>query len=93
MNANEPSRNAIAARAFQWWSAAGVVLTLVFPALRGFDPALGWWPMWLVVLPLCCLLIVRPRAAALFARTIAGQGPRHAGAALRRQAVRYRVSR
>ena len=93
MNAIDPSRNAIAARAFRWWLVAGAVLTLVFPALRGFDPALGWWPMWLVMLPLCCLLMVRPRAAAELMGAIAPQGLRRNAGALRRQAVRYRVSR
>jgi len=93
MNANVSSRNAIAARAFQWWLQAGVVLTVVFPELRGFDPAYGWWPMWLVVLPLCCLLMVRPRSAVQLAGAVASQGWRGSAASPRRQAVRYRVSR
>ena len=93
MNASNPSRNAIAARGFQWWLQAGVVLTLLFPALRGFDPAYGWWPMWLVVLPLCCMLLMRPRTTALLAGAFAKQGFRGNTASLRRQAVRYRVSR
>ena len=93
MNASDNSRNVIAARTFSVWLQAGVALTLVFPGLRGFDPALGWWPMWLVALPLFCLLLVRPRALLTFVGAIAPQGSRGNTAALRRQAVRYRVSR
>lgn len=82
-------RSAIAATAFRSWLLAGLALTAVFPALRNFDPILGWWPMWLVVLPLACLLLMGSRPAELFQLAVARQRPHHR----RRQAVRYRFSR
>jgi len=89
MRTTTPRRSAIASSAFRWWLWAGLALAALFPPLRGFDPILGWWPMWLVVLPLTCLLLLGSRPTALLQSATA----RHRAVAPRRQAVRYRLSR
>lgn len=33
------------------WLCCGVVCLALFPALRGADPLLGWWPFWLLLWP------------------------------------------
>ena len=88
MRTKTPSRSAIAETAFRYWLLAGLALSTVFPVLRGFDPVLGWWPMWLVALPLACLLL-GSRPGAWF--QLASSRPRPARP--RRQAVRYRINR
>ena len=48
------------------WLTAGVVACLLFPALRGHDPLLGWLPFWLIAAPfvdLCFLNRQRLTAA------------------------------
>jgi|GEM_PF-6233987 len=39
-------------QALRLWAWAGVVALLLFPALRGSDPLLGWLPFWLLIWPL-----------------------------------------
>lgn len=84
-----PATNAT--RAFSRWLQAGLALTLVFPTLRGFDADFGWWPMWLVALPMACLMLLQPRQISSLA--MAGRRRWRARERSRRQAVRYRINR
>ena len=45
--------------ALQVWVACGLIALLAFPALRGFDPTIGWLPFWLVIAPLIDLALLR----------------------------------
>lgn len=33
------------------WLCTGLIASLLFPALRGSDPLIGWWPFWLLLWP------------------------------------------
>lgn len=33
------------------WLCIGLIASLLFPALRGSDPLIGWWPFWLLLWP------------------------------------------
>ncbi|KAF1685280.1 hypothetical protein B1992_12770 [Pseudoxanthomonas broegbernensis] len=39
-------------RALRRWLALGLLGVLLVPALRGSSEWLGWWPLWLVGMPL-----------------------------------------
>ena len=56
---DSPSATPIAGAAiavYRAWLVLGIALVLMFPALRAQDAVMGWWPLWLVVLPLAGLL-------------------------------------
>lgn len=51
-------------RPLQAWLAAGIVILMLFPTMRGVDARFGWLPFWLVVAPAIDLAVLRRRAIA-----------------------------
>lgn len=49
-------------RPLQAWLAVGIVVLMLFPAMRGVDAWFGWLPFWLVVAPTIDLVVLRRRA-------------------------------
>jgi hypothetical protein len=46
------------------WICAGLLGLILFPALRGADPVIGWWPFWLLLWPLSSMLLLGLRRTA-----------------------------
>lgn len=53
-----------------FWFAAGTVICVLFPQMRGHDPLLGWVPFWLIVAPLIDLLLLRRMRLVAVVRTL-----------------------
>ncbi|SDD62696.1 hypothetical protein [Aquimonas voraii] len=40
------------------WLCTGIIASLLFPALRGSDPLIGWWPFWLLLWPATSMVLL-----------------------------------
>jgi hypothetical protein len=63
------SRNAVLvddmapwSRVMSCWFAVGCAAMICIPALRGYDPLVGWLPFWLVVAPAIDLAVLHRRS-------------------------------
>lgn len=42
-----------------FWLCCGVIGLALFPALRGADPLIGWWPFWLLLWPASSMVLLQ----------------------------------
>jgi len=53
-----------------WWFAVGCAALICIPALRGYDPLVGWLPFWLVIAPAIDLAALHRRSLIALARDL-----------------------
>ncbi len=42
-----------------FWLCCGAIGLALFPALRGADPLIGWWPFWLLLWPASSMVLLQ----------------------------------
>ncbi len=67
-------------KALRYWFATGLLGVCLVPALRGSSEWIGWWPLWLVGMPLAAWWALHrfrlPPAAPALARRLRALRPR-----------------
>jgi len=88
-----PDPNVHARTFFRRWLLVGLALCACVPSLRGAHPLIGWWPLWLVLMPSMALVALArtPGHAWTTMLAAASRRPQPLPQAVRRRALPRRA--